>query len=133
MTDQDFMAAFEDTSLNANLFNHEAHIRMGWIYATRYPLADAIDRFARALKAYTEALGCADKYHETITWFYMLLIAERQAETQATSFDAFLAANPDLVATPSILTRYYSQDTLASARARQHYILPDRGTRQEAA
>jgi len=114
MTDHDFMAAFEDASLDASLFDHTAHIRMGWLYATRYPLAEAIARFARTLKAYTKALGCEDKYHETITWFYMLLIAQRQARTTAATFDTFLAKNGDLVASPSILTRYYRPETLAA-------------------
>ncbi len=133
MNDQEFQAAFEDTSLDPKLFDHEAHIRMGWIYATKYPLAEAIARFAGALRAYTRALGAQGKYHETITWFYMLLIAERQARTTAATFDAFLAKNRDLVASPSILTRYYRPETLAAEQARQHYVLPDVGANQEAA
>lgn len=133
MNDQEFLEAFEDTNLEPKLFDHTAHIRMGWIYVKNYPLAKAIDRFANALRAYTRAVGAEDKYHETITWFYMLLIAERQARTNAATFDAFLAKNTDLVASPSILTRYYRPETLAGEQAQQHYVLPDRGASQEAA
>ncbi|NVJ70402.1 MAG: hypothetical protein HWE08_08620 [Alphaproteobacteria bacterium] len=133
MTDDQFMSAFEDATLDPNLFDHEAHIRMGWLYVTRYPLTEAIDRFASSLKRLTKALGAEAKYHETITWFYMLLIADRQALCTAKSFDGFLAANTDLVGKPSVLTRYYHPKTLASVRARTHYVLPDMVAGKEAA
>lgn len=125
MTDQEFRAAFEAATLDERLFDHTGHIRMGWIYVAHYPLAEAIDRFSKALKNYTCLLGCEEKYHETITWFYMLLIQERQASQQYGSFSAFLAANSDLIKKPSILFRYYSAETLASDHACAHYVLPD--------
>lgn len=133
MTDQEFRAAFEAATLDETLFDHTAHIRMGWIYAVHYPLAEAIDRFSKALKNYTRALGCEEKYHETITWFYMLLIHERQASLQYGSFPSFLAANSDLVGKPSVLLSYYTAETLASDRARTHYVLPDVGVNAHAA
>ncbi|NVJ98524.1 MAG: hypothetical protein HWE25_10255 [Alphaproteobacteria bacterium] len=133
MSDDKFLAAFEAATLDEKLFDHEAHIRMGWIYVTRYPLAEAIDRFAAALKNYTRALGCEAKYHETITWFYMLLIHERQTRQQTVSFTAFLDANADLISKPSILLRYYKAETLASDRARTHYMLPDNLEKKAAA
>lgn len=125
MTDDSFLAAFEAATLDPVAFTHEAHIRMGWIYVTRYPLTEAIGRFAAHLKVFAAASGAAGKYHETITWFYMLLIAERQALGRHSSFKAFLKRNEDLVAKPSILTQYYRAETLASEAARQHYLLPD--------
>ncbi|MFC4348561.1 hypothetical protein ACFO5Q_11975 [Kordiimonas lipolytica] len=133
MNDEEFLKAFEDASLDPKLFDHKAHIRMGWIYVMRYPLAEAIEKFGRALRAYTRALEAEAKYHETITWFYMLLIAERQAAHPAATFAAFLGKNRDLVAKPSILTRYYRAETLASDRARYHYVLPDGAMVKDAA
>ncbi len=126
MQDEDFIAAFESGSLAATEFDHRAHVRLGWLYLRNMPMAEAIDRFVAGLKAFTRRCGAEDKYHETITWFYLLLIADRQARDQADSFDDFIAANSDLVTdTKAMLTRYYRQETLQAQSARRHFLLPD--------
>lgn len=126
MRDEDFVAAFEDGSLAAKEFDHRAHVRLGWLYLREMPMAAAIDRFTAGLKAFTRRCGAEDKYHETITWFYLLLIADRQARCQAHSFGDFIAANPDLVTnTKTMLSRYYRQETLRAQSARSHFVLPD--------
>ena len=40
LTDQEFSAQFEQTTLDAALFNHEAHLRLAWIHLTISLLAD---------------------------------------------------------------------------------------------
>ena len=69
---------FENGNISAEEFDHEAHLYVGWLYVTEFELSDAIARFERALKRLTAKLGVPDKYHATITWFFMLLIAERR-------------------------------------------------------
>ncbi len=127
MTDNELFAAFEAGTLDAKIFDHKMHVRVGWIYACRFPRAQAVERFANQLKAWTTALGIPGKYHETITWFFMLLIDERQTLQQAATFDAFIELNADLIGKqPSILELYYTPETLRSVHARTHYMLPDR-------
>jgi len=135
MTNRDdvFLAAFEAGRLDPKMFNHKAHVYAGWLYVHRYPLTEAIARFSHTLKAFAKRAGAPKKYHETITWFYMLLIADRQGRGNHDDFKSFLAANGDLVAAPSILTRYYTQETLASDYARTHYVMPDRPIEEMAA
>jgi hypothetical protein len=126
MTDDEIFVAFEAGKLSPKIFSHEMHIHVGWIYVCRFPRAEAIARFASKLKAWATALKIAGKYHETITWFFMLLISERQAAQQATSFKDFIAANQDMITKkPSILDLYYKPETLKSQVARQQYLLPD--------
>jgi hypothetical protein len=127
MRDDAFLAAFEAGRLDPKAFNHKAHVLAGWLYVRRYPLTEAIARFSHALKAFARRAGSPMKYHETITWFYMLLIAERQGRGGYASFAAFARDNEDLVADPSVLSRYYTSETLASTHARTHYVMPDRG------
>ena len=129
MTDEDFRTAFEAGTLDPAVFDHRAHLRMGWIYVTAHPLGEAITRFSHALRHFTQVVGAEAKYHETITVFFLLLIGEKQAHGQFTAFDEFLEANPDLTATePSVLSVYYRGETLASEHARRHYVLPDQLT-----
>ena len=127
LTDEELFAAFEEGTIDPKKFSHEMHVRVGWLYVCRFPRAKAVSRFAEKLKAWATALGISGKYHETITWFFMLLISERQGMQQATSSSAFIAANQDLIGKePSILNLYYKPETLKSAYARQHYVMPDR-------
>ena len=115
--------AFEAGSIDAGAFDHEAHVYVAWLYLDAFATAEAIDRFTAALKRLTARLGVAEKYHETITWFYMLAIAERRKPNE--SWTDFRRANPELFdKSDDILARYYDRETLASNRARTTFLLP---------
>ena len=120
------LEAFEAGAIDAASFDHAAHVYVGWLYVREYPLARAIERFTAALRRLTVKLGAADKYHETITCFFLLLIAERRAASPADSWESFRARNPDLFTAGRLLRRYYLAQTLESDRARRSFVLPDR-------
>lgn len=123
----ELVAAFENATLDAGGFDHEAHIRVAWHYLRAMSLLDAIERFTAAIQRLTVKLGVSGKYHETITWFYLIKIAERLPSSPGDDWPAFKAANADLFAwNPSLVERYYSASLLASDRARQQFVLPDR-------
>jgi hypothetical protein len=105
---------------------HRDHVRLGWIYLRRAPLAEAAARFVADLQRFAASLGAAGKYHETITWAYLLWIhaCMQRAPLHADS-QAFLAAFPELLA-PHALRRFYRDETLASPEARRVFVLPDR-------
>ena len=122
------VAAFEDATIDAAEFDHEAHLLVGWRFLQEQSLVDAIRRFTAALKRLTQKLGVPGKYHETITCFYLIKIAERCTGKAATDWSAFKDANPDLFArNPSLIRQYYSESLLASEDARQAFVLPDLG------
>ena len=115
---------FEAGRLDPEAFDHAAHVYVGWLYVCRYPLAEAVSRFEAAIRRLVKSLGDEDKYHTTLTWFYLLLIGER---TQADEdWASFVARNPDLFDNRSLLARYYTSECLWSPRARAHFVLPDR-------
>lgn len=118
--------AFESATLEPGRFNHEAHIQVGWRYLQEFDQLEAINRFTAAIKRLTQKLGVTDKYHETITWFYLLKIAERCAGITEGDWNAFKTANPDLFQwNPSIVQKYYSDALLWSEKARRRFVLPD--------
>ena len=83
-------------------------------------------RFTDAIKRLTKKLGVTSKYHETITWFYLIKIAERCNSAEPGDWQAFKDANPDLFAwNPSLFEKYYSRDLLSSETARRMFVLPD--------
>ncbi len=125
MSDSQFRAAFEDGTLPEDLLSHEGHVRMAWIYVRAHPLVEAIDHFCRDLKSYVQNAGAADKYHETITWAFLIIVNERAADTDQ-SWEEFKTANRDLFDRKNkILMRFYQPDTIASGRARKTFVFPD--------
>lgn len=128
MEDEQFIAAFEDGSLPAEGFRHRDHVRLAWLYLRNQPLLPAIAAFSAALLRFTRLNGAAHRYHETITWAYLVLVHERMARAgRDETWEEFAAANGDLFdrAEP-ILHRYYTEATLGSDLARRVFVLPDR-------
>jgi len=121
------IAALEEGTLDVDNFDHEAHIYVAWLYLAEFLPADAIARFSAALKRLTAKLGVPGKYHETITWFFMLLIAERREAIHSEDWLAFRQGNADLFASDQdLIGRYYSSELLGSTRARRTFVMPDR-------
>lgn len=119
--------AFVDTTLASDHFHHQQHVEVAWLFVRKYGMPDALGEFTAAIKRFAGAKGAAGLYHETITWAFLLLIAERQAKCGAAAWEDFAAANADLLVwKPSILERYYSIETLKSDLARKVFLFPDR-------
>lgn len=109
-------------------FHHADHVRVAFAYVSELPLLEAIGRFSAAIKRFAYARGKPNLYHETITWTYLFLIAERTALSgRRQSWEEFTERNADLLQWKGgILERYYEKTTLSSDRARHHFVLPDR-------
>lgn len=127
MTDEELVQAFESVTLAPAAFSHAAHVRVAWWYLQQASLPDALGRFSAGLRRFAAAHGVPGKYHETMTVAWVLLIAERLGPARALPWDAFAERHPELFETPSLLTRYYTADILASDRARSGFVMPDRG------
>ncbi len=61
------IADFERGDVDAEQFDHEAHVFVAWSYLQKYQLQESIARFCKALRKLTKKLGVASKYHETIS------------------------------------------------------------------
>jgi len=128
--DRKFLEAFESGTLPEGAFHHRDHVRLAWLYLRRLPPAAALARFSDGLRRFAASIGKGGRYHETITWAYLLLIRERMEQGgRRPSWAEFAADNADLLTwRPSILDRYYRPETLASDLARRVFVLPDRIT-----
>lgn len=115
---------FEAGDIDPDRFDHEAHVYVGWLYVSSYELPEAISRFDAGLKRLVKKLGAEGKYHATLTWFFLLLIADRVEESEPWS--VFRHRNNDMIsASKDILSRYYTDEFLFSDRARERFVLPD--------
>ncbi len=116
---------FEAGDIDHDRFNHEAHVYVAWLYVGQYELSEAITRFDAGLKRLVIKLGVAGKYHATLTWFFLFLIADRVKADEP--WPVFKRRNPDLInGSKETLSRYYSKEYLFSDRARERFVLPDK-------
>lgn len=149
LSDDEFLAAFEASTLAE--FHHSDHIRVAWIFLRRLPFPQAAERMAESLRHFAAVKGAHQKYHETITHAWMLLVAGAlehdsqsaggehlpsaeagpdasqgapSANHTADEFNAFAAAHPELLDARS-LDRFYSSQLLASPAARTRFVPPD--------
>ena len=124
-SDEDFLRAFEDLSFPVQLFHHREHIRVGWLYLKSSDATRAAERMSTGIRRFANHHGATQKYHHTLTLFWMRLVAVAMVETpEGCSFEEFFAANPKL-GDKNLVAKYYSQDPLQSAAAREGWVEPD--------
>lgn len=139
----ELIATFECDKNDAASFHHADHVRLAFEYLCRHEALEALAKFSAALQRFAAAQGKADRYHETITWAYLLLIRERMmrqsiarqnmvqqnmnSASPAPTWDEFAASNSDLLLwKDGILATLYHAETLNSDLARRTFVMPDR-------
>ena len=127
MTGDDLIERFERGLEPGEEFHHGDHVRLAFAYLCWYPVLEALEKFAGALKRFAAARGKPQLYNETITCAYFFLIRERMAGFEGVGWEEFSCRNSDLLTwKDGILSRYYSEGTLTSDLARRVFVLPDK-------
>lgn len=107
-------------------FGHRGHLQLTFEVLREHDAFEALPVMARQLRALAAAHGAPDKYHATITGLWMLVVQERMQRGAGEDFEAFLAANEDLLDARGLPRRYYRAATLETELARRIFVLPDR-------
>jgi hypothetical protein len=133
VSDEEFLAAFEECTLIRAQWTHEAHVRMVWLYLNRKPLHEAIEKARSGIRRLNASYSrqssgsehsTADGYHDTITVAFVRLIASRLQGDD--TFHAFRERNPDLFdRTLTALLHHYSKELLHSDAAKERFVEPD--------
>jgi len=127
MTNGELIRRFETDAVPENSFHHADHVRLAYAYLSEYPVLEALEKFASALKRFAAARGKTQLYNETITFAYLFLIHERMVRSEVVQWEEFASQNPDLLVWKNgVLTGYYREDTLRSDLARRVFVLPDK-------
>jgi len=123
-SEERFLEAFEDGSLPAENFDHQAHVYAAWCALRRYGDPAGRERFVAALRRFVDIHGAQSKYHETITRAFLQIIADRSRDTAG--WQTFRRSHATLVEHGmEELLKHYSRDLLFSDEARTGFVDPD--------
>jgi hypothetical protein len=127
MTDRELLERFEAGTLAPEELRHAEHVRLVWLHLRSHGALETLARVGNGLRRLAAAVGRPELYHETVTWGWVLLIAQRMRESAELDWGDFRAAHADLFdrAAPA-LSAYYSPELLARPEAREAFVLPDR-------
>ena len=120
------LARFVRGELDAGLFPHREHVRMGFEMLRRHDFVTSAYHYSLALRAMTARAGKPEAFHQTITIAFLALIGERMQAREVADFLAFERANPDLM-DRRVLARWYRPERLTTDAARRTFLLPDAG------
>jgi len=121
MTDVELTRALERGEIKD--FHHASHLHVAWVYLDEsLSVRQAANKMRNTLRRFAAAAGKPEKYHETITLFWVHLLA--QASSRAESLEDIVHANP-LLLEKNFPLAYYSPERLFSDEARTSWVEPD--------
>jgi hypothetical protein len=125
MTDVELTRALERGEIANENFGHTSHLHVAWVYLSESssPI-QAAAKMRKTLRDFAAALGKLEKYHETITLFWIYFLARARVAGAGHSLEELVHANPRLLEKDFPLT-YYSHGRLFSDRARNTWVEPD--------
>jgi len=125
LSDLAFMQAFHNCTFPADLFTHEAHLRLAWIHISTHGLKRALIAVPHDIKTYVTALGAEDKYNETLTRAAVYAVHHFMQRSKSNSFTSFIGQHPTLLRDfKSLIQSHYRHDIFNNEEARHQYLAP---------
>jgi hypothetical protein len=111
-------------------WTHEAHLRVGLWHVVHFDAPEALVLLRHRISRYNESVGTPNSdtsgYHETITRFYVSLIAWfASGQDRSDPLDALARRLIEKYGDRDLPFRYYSRDRLFSVEARRGWVEPD--------
>ena len=125
MDDHEFLRLVHDGNLPGEEFRHKGHLRLAWLFLSRYPTDEASTIVAREIRWFAGANGASNRYHDTLTRFWVRLVGHAMANApEARSIDELLARFPFLL-DKTLPYRNWRVETFNSDEARAGRVEPD--------
>jgi hypothetical protein len=107
-------------------FPHASHVRVACVLLSESNTREEAEaRMAAGLRRFAAAAGQPQKYHETLTLFWVRIVAAVGELAGTVEFDALTTRVPALLDTHLPLV-FYTRERLDAAAARQGWVEPDR-------
>ena len=128
MDDHQLWEAFGSGTLPEKDWTHQSHLRMAWLFSSRYALDEAHVLMRVGIIRLNAAHGLVETaergYHETITRAWLVVVRALMKETRSESSLAFVQACCGRLDRHALLA-HYSRERLGSVKARAHFVEPD--------
>jgi hypothetical protein len=125
VTDVELTRSLERGEIPAKNFHHAAHLHVAWVYLSESSSAqEAGGKMRETLRRFAAAAGKPEKYHETITLFWVHLLSRAYATGCWGRLEEIVQTNPELLEKNFPLA-YYSAKRLFSDEARSSWMEPD--------
>jgi hypothetical protein len=125
MTDVELARALERGKIANENFHHASHLDVAWVYLSESSsVNEAASKMRETLRRFASSAGKLEKYHETITLFWVHLLARAHAAASGKTLEEIVHANPRLLE-KNFLLAYYSAERLFSDSARTSWVEPD--------
>jgi hypothetical protein len=119
------VSAFEACSFHPSEFRHYQHLTVALWYVWRLSPDEAIAKMTKGIRRLAETYGKMG-YHETITLFWLRIVANFVAEhRQKTSLTAIANALIDSCNDKDLIGQFYSAELLATDKAKAEWVEPD--------
>ena len=124
--DTEFARRFERGEVPNKDFHHREHLRLAWAYLQESATADeACNRMRKAIRGLAESEGHPEKYHETLTVFWVRLLAQVRMHAEAPrDLEGMLESHAHLLDKDAPLA-FYSRERLFGGAARIAWQAPD--------
>ncbi|MEL6536219.1 MAG: hypothetical protein AAFQ98_12460 [Bacteroidota bacterium] len=127
LSDRELAKRFANCTLNPELFNHEAHLRLAWIYIKLYGLEKAEIYLCDQIQQFDATFGNGTKFHRTLTMAAAKMVNHFMLKSTATDFASFIREFPRLKTNfRDLLSQHYGVDVYLHSSAKQVYLEPDR-------
>lgn len=126
MSAESLISRFKTQQIEANEFNHLAHLTVAWAYVCQYSEVKARERFHQDLIKLTKVLGAEEKYHRTLTDFFLDYLFQVKWYFNTESWQLILEKCPLLINNAKkLVSYYYSDNVIESELARRGYVEAD--------
>ena len=119
------VSAFEACSFHPSEFRHYQHLTVALWYVWHFPSDEATAKMTTGIRRLAEAYGKMG-YHETITLFWLRIVANFVAEhRQKASLTATANFLIDRCDNKNLIEEFYSAELLATDKAKAEWVEPD--------
>jgi hypothetical protein len=122
--DEQFLAAFTAGQIENQDFHHRDHLRLAWIQIRRLGLPGASEAVTTAVRQFAARHGHGDRYHETMTRFWLRLVGMGITRHPTLDFNDLLDAEPHLL-DKNLPYRHWSRELMGSDDAKRNWVEPD--------
>ena len=122
---------FKQQKVEPSEFNHLAHLKVAWDYIHEYSMVEAREKFHQDIIKLTKVLGAEEKYHRTLTDFFIdyLYQVKWYFNHTGTSLESWVLVEqkcPLLINdAKKLISYYYSDELINSDLARTQYVDAD--------